>query len=45
MLTIGIDEVGRGSLAGPLVIGIVALEHNIDGLKDSKLLTSSKRSY
>ena len=43
MLTIGIDEVGRGSLAGPLVIGVVVLEHNIEGLKDSKLLTSNKR--
>ncbi len=45
MLTIGIDEVGRGSLAGPLVIGIVVLEHKIDGLKDSKLLSINKRNH
>jgi len=43
MLTLGIDEVGRGSLAGPLVIGAVILKVPIDGLKDSKQLTKNQR--
>lgn len=39
----GIDEAGRGPLAGPLcVAGVVLLSH-IDGLNDSKKLTESKR--
>jgi ribonuclease HII len=42
-LSVGIDEVGRGSIAGPLVVGVVALRHNIMGLRDSKALTSIKR--
>ena len=44
MLVVGIDEVGRGCIAGPLVVGVVALDSNIFGLKDSKLLSRSKRS-
>ena len=43
MLTLGIDEVGRGSWAGPMVIGAAILDKPIDGLKDSKLLTRAKR--
>jgi len=45
MLVLGIDEVGRGSLAGPLVIGAVVLDTdiNIQGIKDSKLLSRKKR--
>ncbi len=43
MRIIGVDEVGRGSLAGPLVVGAVMLSANIDGLKDSKLLTPKRR--
>jgi ribonuclease HII len=43
MLILGIDEVGRGSLAGPLVVGAVALDLEIKGLKDSKLLTKKRR--
>lgn len=36
---LGIDEVGRGALAGPLVIGAVILgDGKIDGLTDSKLI-------
>ncbi len=42
-MLIGIDEVGRGSLAGPLVIGAVSLKKDIPGLKDSKLLTREQR--
>ncbi len=40
-LVCGIDEVGRGSFAGPVVVGAVILPKNcqlIDGLADSKLL-------
>lgn len=40
---LGIDEVGRGAWAGPLVIGAVILGEPIDGLKDSKLLTPNTR--
>lgn len=44
VMIIGIDEVGRGSLAGPLVIGAVAIEPAaIQGLKDSKLLNAKQR--
>ena len=43
MITVGIDEVGRGSLAGPLVAGAVILRRPIKGLKDSKLLTRQQR--
>jgi ribonuclease HII len=42
-LIVGIDEVGRGCLAGPLVVGAVVLEKRIRGLKDSKLLTREQR--
>jgi ribonuclease HII len=42
-LIVGIDEVGRGCLAGPLVVGAVVLERRIRGLKDSKLLTRAQR--
>lgn len=43
MIIVGIDEVGRGSLAGPLVAGAVVLGSPIQGLKDSKLLTRLQR--
>ena len=41
----GIDEAGRGPLAGPVCIGLVALdpENSIEGLKDSKKLSEKKR--
>ena len=41
----GVDEVGRGPLAGPVVAGAVVLpeNHDIEGLKDSKKLTKKKR--
>ncbi len=42
---IGVDEVGRGCLAGPLVVGAVRLTEPIPGLKDSKLLSPKKRNY
>ncbi len=41
----GIDEVGRGSLAGPVVAAAVILpdRHRIKGLRDSKVLARSRR--
>ena len=39
----GIDEAGRGPLAGPLVIAGVVLENSIAGLDDSKKLSLKRR--
>ena len=41
----GVDEVGRGPLAGPVVAGAVILDpaHRIKGLKDSKELGADER--
>ena len=41
----GVDEVGRGSLIGPVYAAAVILNKQIDKklLKDSKKLTKSKR--
>lgn len=39
----GVDEAGRGPLAGPIVAGAVVLAHPIEGLNDSKLLTEAQR--
>lgn len=41
----GVDEVGRGPLAGPVVVSAVILDPNNipDGLNDSKKLTHKKR--
>ncbi len=41
----GIDEAGRGCIAGPLVVAGVVLEKNIDGVGDSKALSEKKREY
>lgn len=45
-LTAGVDEVGRGPLAGPVVAGAVVLDplRPIDGLKDSKRLNARRRA-
>src|SRR4051812_3988941 len=43
MIILGLDEVGRGSWAGPLVAGAATLVEPIEGLKDSKLLTRNRR--
>ncbi len=43
MAIIGIDEVGRGCWAGPLVAGAVMLGKPINGLTDSKLLSAARR--
>ncbi len=43
-MVVGIDEVGRGAWAGPLVVGAVLLGgKNISGLTDSKKLTAKQR--
>lgn len=43
-MILGIDEVGRGPWAGPLVVGAVVLgDAVIDGLNDSKKLTARRR--
>lgn len=44
MITVGIDEVGRGCWAGPVVAGAVILDAPIEGLQDSKKLTSLRRT-
>ena len=44
---VGMDEVGRGALAGPVSVGVVAIDATCrsapTGVKDSKLLTSAAR--
>lgn len=46
---LGIDEAGRGPLAGPVAVGVVAVERSFDftasfpGLNDSKKLSEKKR--
>jgi ribonuclease HII len=39
----GIDEAGRGCLAGPLVVAGVVLHSKVEGLNDSKQLSEKKR--
>lgn len=43
ILIAGVDEVGRGPLAGAVVTAAVILKHPIDGLNDSKKLTPARR--
>jgi len=40
---IGVDEAGRGPLAGPVIAAAVILNHHIPGLTDSKKLSEKKR--
>lgn len=45
-IVIGVDEVGRGAIAGPVVVGVALLHAVTDfpiGLRDSKLIAASKR--
>jgi ribonuclease HII len=42
-MILGIDEVGRGCWAGPVVAGAVVLSAPIPGLKDSKVLSKKRR--
>jgi ribonuclease HII len=41
----GVDEVGRGCLAGPVMAGAVVLDpdHHVSGLRDSKVLSAAQR--
>jgi ribonuclease HII len=48
----GIDEAGRGAWAGPVIAAAVilphpgsALQHQLEGLQDSKLLTPARREH
>ena len=45
MLIAGVDEVGRGSIAGPVTAAAVILDPKVDikGLKDSKSLSNKRR--
>ena len=45
-LIAGVDEAGRGPLAGPVVAAAVILDpaHRIPGLDDSKRLSPRRRS-
>jgi ribonuclease HII len=45
MLVAGVDEVGRGPLAGPVVAAAVILDdtRTIEGLADSKILSAHRR--
>jgi ribonuclease HII len=40
---VGVDEVGRGALAGPVVAAAVLLDKPMEGLADSKTLTRLRR--
>lgn len=46
-IIVGMDEVGRGSIAGPVCVGAVAVTEQMppqpEGLTDSKLLTARRR--
>lgn len=42
-MILGVDEVGRGCWAGPVVAGAVVLKRRIPGLADSKKLTRLQR--
>ncbi len=41
--TVGVDEVGRGPLAGPVLVAAVILEREVAGLADSKALSAMER--
>jgi ribonuclease HII len=47
MIVCGVDEAGRGPLAGPVYAAAVILDpaRPIKGLKDSKLLSEGKRAF
>jgi ribonuclease HII len=44
-VVVGIDEVGRGSWAGPLMVGAAVLprERRVNGVRDSKMLSEAER--
>ncbi len=42
-IIIGVDEAGRGPLAGPVVSAAIIIDKKIEGVKDSKSLSEKKR--
>ena len=49
-LVAGLDEVGRGTIAGPVVTGLVILPESLSGewvshINDSKRMTPKRRQY
>ena len=45
-LVIGVDEVGRGAIAGPVTVGIAVIDKAVNppaGLRDSKLISAKRR--
>ena len=44
---VGIDEVGRGAWAGPLMVGAAILprDRRVNGVRDSKVLTEADREF
>lgn len=44
---VGIDEVGRGAWAGPLMVGAAVLPRGkrVNGVRDSKMLTEANREF
>lgn len=46
-VVVGIDEVGRGAWAGPLMVGAAVLPRSkrVYGVRDSKLLTEAEREH
>lgn len=44
---VGVDEVGRGAWAGPLMVGAAVLPRNtrVNGVRDSKLLSEARREF
>lgn len=47
LLVAGVDEAGRGPLAGPVIAAAVILDpnHPVEGLTDSKKLTAKRREH
>ena len=43
-IIVGVDEAGRGPLAGPVTVAAVILKNSIPGLNDSKKLSEIKRN-
>lgn len=46
-VVVGIDEVGRGAWAGPLMVGAAVLPRakRVNGVRDSKMLTETNREF
>jgi len=43
ILKIGVDEAGRGPIAGPVLAAAVIIDQKISGVKDSKKLSEPVR--